>query len=81
MVDDQLRWDEQIDNISNNVSQGIGMLRRAKQFVKRETLQFLYNSMVQPYFEYCSLVWRGNCGESLKEKLQKLQGSKALHYR
>jgi hypothetical protein len=24
------------------------MLRRAKQFVKRETLQFPYNSMVQP---------------------------------
>ena len=32
--------------------------------------------MVQPYFEYCSLVW-GNCGESLKEKLQKLQNRAA----
>ena len=32
--------DEQIDDISKKVSQGIGMLRRAKQFVKRETLQF-----------------------------------------
>ena len=48
IIDDQLRWDEQIDDISKKVSQGIGMLRRAKQFVKRETLQFLYNSMVQP---------------------------------
>ena len=76
IIDDQLRWDEQIDNISNKVSQGISILRRAKQFVKRETLQFLYNSMVQPYFEYCSLVW-GNCGESLKEKLQKLQNRAA----
>ena len=52
------------------------MLRRAKQFVKRETLQFLYNSVVQLYFEYCFLVW-GNCGESLKEKLQKLQNRAA----
>jgi hypothetical protein len=40
IIDDQLRWDEQIDDISKKVSQGIGMLRRAKQFVKRETLQF-----------------------------------------
>ena len=31
IIDDQLRWDEQIDNISNKVSQGIGMLRRAKE--------------------------------------------------
>ena len=37
------------------------MLRRAKQFVKRETLQ---------------TVW-SNCGESLKEKLQKLQNRAA----
>ncbi len=29
MVDDQLRLDEQIDNISKKVSQGIDMLRRA----------------------------------------------------
>jgi hypothetical protein len=73
IIYDQLRWDEQIDNISNKVSQGIGMLRRAKQFVKRETLQFLYNSMVQPYFEYCSLFW-GKTAETSK------QGSKG-HYR
>ena len=32
--------------------------------------------MVQPYFEYCSLVW-GNCRDSLKEKLQKLQNRAA----
>ena len=32
--------------------------------------------MVQPYFEYCSLVW-GNCCDSLKEKLQKLQNRAA----
>ena len=77
IIVDQLRWDEQIDNISNKVSQGIGTLRLAKQFVKRETLQFLYNSMFQPYFEYCSLVW-SNGGESLKEKLQKLQNRAAV---
>ena len=68
---DQLSWEEQVDNISKKVSQGIAVLRRAKLFVKYDTLQILYNSLVQPYFEYCSLVW-GNCCDSLKEKLQKL---------
>ena len=42
-----------------------------KQFVKNDTLQLLCNSLVQPYFDYCSLVW-GNCRDSLKEKLEKL---------
>ena len=75
-IDDQLSWEEQVDNISKKVSQGIGVLRRAKLFVKYDTLQILYNSLVQPYFEYCSLVW-GNCRDSLKEKLQKLQNRAA----
>ena len=75
-IDDQLSWEEQVDNISKKVSQGIGVLRRAKLFVKNDTLQILYNSLVQPYFEYCSLVW-GNCCDSLKGKLQKLQNRAA----
>ena len=52
------------------------MLRRAKLFVKYDTLQLLYNSLAQLYFEYFSLVW-GNCRDSLKEKLQKLQNRAA----
>ena len=75
-IDDQLSWEEQVDNISKKVSQGIGVLRRAKLFVKYDTLQILYSSLVQPYFEHCSLVW-GNCCDSLKEKLQKLQNRAA----
>ena len=31
-----------------------------------------YDSLVQPHFNYCSVVW-GNCGSGLSEKLQKLQ--------
>jgi hypothetical protein len=33
LIDDNLCWNEQIDNISKKVSKGIGMLRRAKPFV------------------------------------------------
>ena len=46
------------------------MLRRAKPFVSTETLIYIYQTLVQPNFDYRSMVW-GNCGEALKEKLQK----------
>ena len=52
------------------MSKGIGMLRHAKPFVSTETLIYIYQTLVQPNFDYCSMVW-GNCGEALKEKLQK----------
>ena len=36
-----------------------------------------HNTLVQPYFDYCSVVW-GNCNKSLSIKLQKLQ-NRAAH--
>ena len=76
LIDDNLCWNEQIDNISKKVSKGIGMLRRAKPFVSFETLKYIYQALVQPSFDYCSMVW-GNCGEGSKEKLQRLQNRAA----
>ena len=32
----------------------------------------IYNALIQPLFDYCSLVW-SNCSETLKLSLQKLQ--------
>ena len=37
-----------------------------------EVLSTVYSALVQPYFEYCSVVW-GNCNKSLATKVQKLQ--------
>ncbi len=76
LVDKHLSWDKHIDNVSKKVSKGIGMLRRAKQYVSTKTLEKLYHALVQPHFDYCSMVW-GNCAEYLKGKLQKLQNRAA----
>jgi DNA repair photolyase len=65
LVDEHLWWDKQIDNISKKTSKGIGMLRRVKPYVPTKTLQHLYQALVQPRFDYCSMVW-GNCGEYLR---------------
>ena len=39
-------------------------------------LHYIYNALVQPHFDHCSIVW-GNCGKTLSEKLQKLQNRAA----
>ena len=36
----------------------------------------VYDALVQPHFNYCSVVW-GNCSSGLSEKLQKLQNRAA----
>ena len=48
------------------------MLGFYKSFVSQDTLKMIYNALILPHFDYCSLVW-SNCSETLKLNLQKLQ--------
>ena len=62
--------------ICKKVSVGIGAMRRIKPFVPIDTLEKVYKSPVQPYFEYCSPLW-DNCGKLPKDKLQRFQSRAA----
>ena len=39
---------------------------------ENQQLVNVWNSLFQPHFDYCDLVW-GNCNKGISEKLQKLQ--------
>ena len=65
-----------IDTLSKTNASGIGAIKRIKPFVSPEILHYIYNALVQPHFDYCSIVW-GNCGKTLSEKLRKLQNRAA----
>ena len=76
IVDDQLNWQTHLDSIVTKVSKGIGMIRRMKAFVPQMTLISVYNAIILPHFDYCSLVW-DTCSNYLLEKLQKMQNRAA----
>ena len=53
-----------IDRLCKKIASGIGALKRTRSFFPRRTLQLIFNSLVQPHFDYCSIVW-GNCCKTL----------------
>ena len=67
---------ETLEKICGKVNAGIGAMRRIKLFVPPATLQTIYKTLVQPYFDYCSPLW-DNCGKVLQDKLQKFQNRAA----
>ena len=75
-IDKNLTWNLHITNISKQIASGIGILKRSRSFVPFKTLLCIYNSLVQPHFDYCSVVW-GSCNKTLASKLQKLQNRAA----
>ena len=63
MVDDKLVWDQHIDYISGKITRGIGILKRIKHFIPRDSRLLLYHTLIDFYFRYCGMVW-GQCGET-----------------
>jgi len=63
-IDMNLSWNEHIDNLCKKIGSAIGALKCIRPFVPQKTLQFIYFSLIQPQFDYCSVVW-GDCGKTL----------------
>ena len=75
-LDENLSWREHITDVSKKVSSGIGALKRTRSIIDLDTANKIYQALIEPYFDYCSLVW-DSLGTNLAEKLQKLQNRAA----
>ena len=71
-IDGNLSWECHINEISKKTASGISAIKRTRYFLPFEILLSVYNSLLQPHFDYCNVVWR-NCSKNLSSKLQKLQ--------
>ena len=75
-VDQHLSRKNNTENICKKITSGISALRQIKEFVEKDTLVSVYNSIVRPYFTYCFEVW-DVFGETQSKRLQKLQNRAA----
>ena len=56
-LDGKLNWEKHIEKTCRKVSAGIGAMKRIKPYVPPATLQTIYKSIIEPYFDYCSPLW------------------------
>ena len=70
LIDDNLTWRSHIDKLTKKIASGIGAIKRVRHLVPYGTLHSIYQTLVQPHFNYCNIVW-GNCGVTFQDKLQK----------
>ena len=74
IIDQQLNWKEHIDAQCKKLSSAIALLRRAKAFISQNELIRIYiNTLVIPYFTYCSnaYVWYDGDNRKNTEKFTK----------
>ena len=72
IIDNQLTWKYHINYISGKIAKGIGIIKKARKLLDKDTLISLYYSFVYPYLQYCNHVW-GNTYSTYLNKLFILQ--------
>jgi len=72
IVDENLKWQNHINNIASIISRNIGVMGRAKFYISSQHLLLLYNILILPYLNYCAAVWGSNYPTRI-DKLVKLQ--------
>ena len=75
-IDKHLNWSIHIEKISKKIASAIGTLKRIRPYVTTDTAIQVYRVLIQPYFDYCCLVWDG-LNQTLNCKIQKLQNRAA----
>ena len=75
IIDENLSWEEYVLTLIKKISSAVAAIKNVN-FLPRKTLVTLYQSLVESRLRYCNTVW-GNCGLTLKNKLQTLQNRAA----
>ena len=75
-IDENLTWAKHVEYITKKVVCNISILRKVSSTLTPDNRNTVYKSIIEPYFNYCSLVW-DSIGDTLSKKLQRLQNRAA----
>ena len=64
IIDENLSWKKQIDNVCKLCARNSGVLNKVKRFLPEQALYKLYCSLILPYLNYGLLLW-GNANKRI----------------
>jgi len=69
VVDQNLTWEQQVSKVRQKSLAGLAFIRRASAYLPSSTRCLLYNTLVLPHLNYCSVVWH-SCGKTIGDQLE-----------
>ena len=57
VINDSLTWNDHIFTVKQKVQRNIGVIYRIRKNLPYDALHSLYYALINPYFEYCNIVW------------------------
>ena len=68
-----LSWNKHIDVVLNKISKNIGIIAKVRHLLPLSHTCILYRTLVEPYLNYCNLVWASQHKRGNLEKILKVQ--------
>lgn len=72
IINESLTWTDHISIIKDKVSKSIGIIKCIRKRLPPSVLKLLYYTMINPYYEYCNIIWASGSNWAL-DKLIKTQ--------
>jgi len=73
IIQSNLKWNTHIALLKNKISKTIGILCKVKNVLGTAHLKVLYQSLIEPYLNYCCIIWASPETNVNLESLHKLQ--------
>jgi hypothetical protein len=73
IIQANLKWDAHIGLLKNKISKSVGILNKVKNLLATPHLKLLYQTLIEPYLNYCCIIWANPEKTILLETLHKIQ--------
>ena len=73
ILSSNLKWNKHLDVILAKISKSIGVISKTRHLLPSHLTRMLYLTMVEPYLNYCSLVWASGDRSQLLDRVLRVQ--------
>ena len=57
VINNTLTWNDHIAMVRSKIAKNIGIITYIRSFVPLDVLLSLYHALVEPYLQYCNIIW------------------------
>ena len=57
IIQANLKWNAHINAVKNKISKSLGIINKAKHLLTSFHLKSLYQTLIEPYLNYCCIIW------------------------
>src|SRR5260221_10817254 len=72
IINEELSWSPHLIQVCNKISKNVGVIAKARHLLPQDDVCLLYHSLVEPYLNYCCMVWASDEKSRILDKILKI---------